>query len=120
MSYGINEAQASRPSTEQIFSAFMMWASHHLAYVDDEGCPVTYADLGYELRGPEDIFQWPARSVSQQLAAAVYLQSQFIADTVYLEVPECYYGTIQRYIGIKFQYRQGPVVMVLRKKEGRS
>ncbi|MCB9800653.1 MAG: hypothetical protein H6773_00560 [Pseudomonadales bacterium] len=117
--YGINDSEPHATDHDQLFRAFMMWASHHQAFLGEDGVQVTYADLGYELQSPDDVFQLKSRSSASKLSMAVYLQSRFVADTVFLVVPASHHGTIQRKLGITFHYRRGPIIMVLRKKKER-
>ncbi|NCS96961.1 MAG: hypothetical protein GW762_00005, partial [Candidatus Pacebacteria bacterium] len=74
-----NEGSPKKMMPTDAWHAFKSWASCHLAYMAGDDM-VTYNDLGYVLKGQDDIFQIDLKNKNQLLYWAIQLKSEFMAD----------------------------------------
>ena len=109
-----NEGTPKKMTPNDAWHAFRGWASSHLAYMEGENM-VTYTDLGFELKGPNDIFQIDLKNKIQVLYWAIQLKSVFVADIAVLDISNSHRNMLEYSMGKKFHNRRGPIILVLRR-----
>lgn len=105
-----------RVSRSELLNAFFCWAANHA--VCPKACHrtvVTFADLGFELKSLNDIFQLDPNVKGELQNWAIRVEQKFVADTAIVQLPATQRILLEASTGKKFRAK-GAIIMILRKR----